>query len=94
MFAESATLQVLLEGISLPASKRDLIRYARSQDAGATMLDMLERLPDREFRSLDEVGEELAPVQPNSTRPVSAVPRGESDGPPGGEAYVDSHAGG
>jgi hypothetical protein len=89
VFAESATLQALLEGVSLPASKRDLIRYARSQDADGMMLDMLKRLPDREFSALDEVGEELAPVQPDSASPVSKVPREESDAQPGGEDYVN-----
>ena len=85
----AAELQVVLEGVSLPARKRELIDYARSQDksAGAE----LQRLPDREYTSLDEVGEALAPVQPASTDRGPRQPREESGEPPGGDAYLDPH---
>jgi Protein of unknown function (DUF2795) len=87
----AAEVQVLLEGVPLPASKHELVAYARSQDArGAEQLASL--LPDREYRSLDEVGEELAPVQPSRSPPEAAVPHEESDEPPGGDAYVDPNA--
>ncbi|HZC28284.1 MAG TPA: DUF2795 domain-containing protein [Gaiellaceae bacterium] len=69
MFAEIAALQTLLEGVPLPASKPELIRYAREQERRAP-LHLLERLPEREYRSLDEVGETLAPVQPAAKPPV------------------------
>ena len=51
---------------------------------------MLEALPEREYRSLDEVGEALAPVQPPRSQPDAAVPHEESGEPPGGEDYVKS----
>ena len=51
---------------------------------------MLERLEDREYGSLDEVGEELAPVQPERTSPDPHRPREESDLPPGGDAYTSA----
>jgi Protein of unknown function (DUF2795) len=82
----AAELQVLLEGVPLPAHKRQLVAYARSQDGEAAR--HLESLPDREYRSLDEVGEALAPVQPSRSRPNTVVPHEESDKPPGGENYV------
>ena len=63
MFARVAELQTLLEGVPLPAARSELIEYAREQDGGE-LLGLLSRLPDREYRSLDEVGEALAPVQP------------------------------
>jgi hypothetical protein len=85
----AAELQVLLEGVPLPARKRELVEYARSQDGDAAR--HLESLPDREYRSLDEVGEALAPVQPSRSQPQAAVPREESDAPPGGEDYVQPH---
>jgi Protein of unknown function (DUF2795) len=85
----AAELQVLLEGVPLPAHKRELVAYARSQDGHAARY--LESLPDREYRSLDEVGEALAPVQPSSSRSDAAAPREESGEPPGGEAYVEPH---
>ena len=85
--ARSAELQVALEGVPLPATKSELVEYARSQDEDAAR--RLESLPDREYRSLDEVGEALAPVQPSRPEPEVAVPHEESDAPPGGDDYVD-----
>jgi hypothetical protein len=80
-------LQTLLVGVPLPAARGELIEYARSQGAPAAMLAALESLPDRHYRALPEVGEELAPAQPlrASERPW---PRPESGAPPGGERYT------
>jgi hypothetical protein len=83
----SAVVQVVLEGIPLPATKAELIEYARRQDGDAD--HKLESLPDKEYRSLDEVGEALTPVQPARSAPHAEVPHEESDAPPGGEAYLD-----
>jgi hypothetical protein len=85
----AAELQVVLEGVALPATKAELVEYARREDPEAAR--ELEALPDREYRSLDEVGEALAPVQPSRAQPVAAAPREESDAPPGGDAYTDPH---
>jgi Protein of unknown function (DUF2795) len=86
---EVAELQVLLEGVPLPAQKQVLIEYAREQD-DHRLAGLLERLEDREYGSLDEVGEELAPVQPESSSPDPHQPREESDLPPGGDAYTSA----
>ena len=86
----AALIQVVLEGVPLPAAKAELVAYARREDPGAAL--ELDDLPDREYRSLDDVGEELAPVQPAREQPDAGVPREESDEPPGGDAYVDPHA--
>jgi Protein of unknown function (DUF2795) len=85
----AAELQVVLEGVALPATKAELLDYARTQDGDAAR--KLEVLPDKEYRSLDEVGEALAPVQPSRSQPRAEVPREESDAPPGGDAYLDSN---
>ena len=85
----AAEIQVLLEGVPLPATKAELVDYARREDPDSAHL--LEALPDREYRSLDEVGETLAPVQPSRSQPQAAVPREESDLPPGGDDYVAPH---
>ena len=90
MYSQVASLQVLLEGVSLPASKDELIRYARRQDGEQPIVALLERLPNREYRRLDEVAEVLAPVQPASQENAE-LPREESDLPPGGDAYVTAH---
>ena len=90
MSTQTAVLiQVLLEGVPLPATKAELVEYARREDPDAGRL--LEALPDREYRSLDEVGEALAPVQPAHDEP-ERLPREESDRPPGGDAYVEAGA--
>jgi Protein of unknown function (DUF2795) len=87
---QTAEIQAVLEGVDLPADKQKLIEYARSQDDRAGQ--MLQQLPDREYRSLDEVGEALAPVQPRWLEPVPQQPRDESGRPPGGDAYLDPNA--
>lgn len=69
---EAAEIQVVLEGVPLPATKRALLAYAGSQDGAAAQ--RLAAIPDREYRSLDEVGEALAPVQPSRADPDPARP--------------------
>jgi hypothetical protein len=83
----AAELQVVLEGVPLPAKKNELIDYARTQDESAAA--DLQKLPDREYSSLDDVGEALAPVQPESPRSDPQKPRDESGQPPGGDSYTD-----
>jgi hypothetical protein len=90
-FREVAQLQVLLEGVPLPAQKQQLIDYAREQD-DHRVAGLLERLPDREYGTIDEVGEELVHVQPDRSTSDPHRPREESDLPPGGAAYTDAHA--
>ena len=87
---EAAEVQSVLEGVPLPATKDELLAYARREDEAAA--DRLRSLPEREYRSLDDVGEALVPVQPSRPEPRAAPPREESGDPPGGEAYVDPNA--
>jgi uncharacterized protein DUF2795 len=84
-FQRAAEIQVVLEGIALPATRDELVRYAAQQDAAAAAA--IEGLPDRTYERLDEVGEELAPTEPVRTPSVSR-PRAESGEPPGGEEYL------
>ena len=84
-----AELQVMLEGVPLPAPRQELLDHARREDAGPAALALLEGLPDREYSSLDEVGETLLPVQPSRESEGLARPAPESGEPPGGSAYTD-----
>jgi hypothetical protein len=59
----SAYAQAVLEGVPLPAGRATLIEYAREQGAEEFVIEALRRIPDREYESLDEVGEAIAPVQ-------------------------------
>lgn len=86
MGATAAYLQALLEGVPLPATRDELIAYAEEQDGAA--VSELWRLPDREFRSLDEVGEALEPVQARHEEAVPEQPPPWSGEPPGREAYT------
>jgi hypothetical protein len=81
-----AYIEALLEGVPLPATKKDLARYAKEAGDKEAAATLRRRLPSRRFSSLDEVGEALAPVQPSWPR-ERHVPKPESDVPPGGQAY-------
>jgi len=87
-FQRAAEIQVVLEGIALPATRDELVRYAAQHDAAAAA--ELEHLPNREYERLDDVGEELAPTSAirASSRPL---PKPESDQPPGGLDYVRAY---
>jgi hypothetical protein len=87
MFGQRAQLEALLEGVQLPAQKRELLEYARQQDP--ELAQLLEGLPEREYRALDEVGEALVPAQPPPVPSHVALPREESGLPPGGDDYVN-----
>ena len=82
----AAELQALLEGVPLPARKRELVDYARREDEHAAR--ELDALPERQYPSLDEVGEELVHVQPRRRPRPPEVPREESGEPPGGDDYT------
>jgi hypothetical protein len=81
----AAEIQAVLEGISLPASRDELIAYARNEDPA--IADELAGLPDEEFDRIDAVGELLTLV-PTAAQPEPPLPRPESDKPPGGEDYL------
>jgi uncharacterized protein DUF2795 len=85
-FQRAAEIQVVLEGIRLPATRDELVRYAAQYDITAAA--ELERIPDREYERIDDVGEQLAPTSPQPPSPRPAAPKDESGEPPGGEDYV------
>lgn len=86
--ATVAELQVLLEGVSLPAERSSLVRYALQEGASGEQIALLRRLPEREYDTIDEVAEELVQVQPESEHKVPHSPREESGARPGGDAYT------
>ena len=89
MYRDAAALQVVLEGVPLPAGKKELIAYAREQDGEARLLALLERIEEGEYRRIDEVGEAVAGVQPSFAPPSPHQPHVESDEPPGGASYTE-----
>jgi hypothetical protein len=83
-----AQIEGLLVGVALPATKDELIRYARAQPGGATVAARLEQIPDLQYDAIQDVGEALEPVQPEPMPPRTEPPHAESGEPPGGPAYV------
>jgi hypothetical protein len=82
-------VEALLVGITLPASKDELVAYARAQPGGERAATRLEQIPEREYRAIQEAGEELEPVQPeHEPTPRIEQPHPESGQPPGGPGYV------
>jgi hypothetical protein len=84
----AAEIQVVLEGVKLPATRAELVHYAALQDAEAAV--ELERIADHRYASIDEVGEELAHTQPQFPAP-GLIPHPESGFPPGKADYVNPH---
>jgi len=82
----AAEVQAVLEGVTLPAKKRQLIAYAREHDP--SIAHDLEGLPDQQFRRLDEVGELLTLQVTAPKPPEHGPPRPESGKPPGGADYL------
>lgn len=89
--ASVAELQVVLEGVPLPSERSSLVRYALNEGASGEQIALLQRLPEREYDTLDEVGEELVRVQPAYEHEEPESPREESGQPPGGDAYTELH---
>jgi hypothetical protein len=88
--ALAARAKAALEGAPLPARVRDLADYAARAGAEPDVVEAVRSLPDQRVRSLDEVREALAPVQPPPAAQRGARPRPESGAPPGRDAYVDA----
>lgn len=81
----AAEIQAVLEGVPLPATRAELVAYAREQEPD--VVRDLERLPDEVYAHLDQVGERLAPVAV-PRRADGALPAPESGEPPGGDDYT------
>ncbi|HZP73235.1 MAG TPA: DUF2795 domain-containing protein [Gaiellaceae bacterium] len=79
-------IQAVLEGVRLPATRKDLLAYAHAEDA--SIVPDLQGLPDEEFDRLDAVAE-LLTMRPSAPKPPThGLPRPESGKPPGGPDYL------
>jgi Protein of unknown function (DUF2795) len=81
----TSEIQAVLEGVPLPASRKQLLDYARAQDT--SIVADLEELPDEEFDRLDAIAE-LLTMRPPGPKPEQELPRPESGKPPGGPDYL------
>ena len=87
-----AYVESLLVGVELPATLDELVAYAERQPGGSAVATQLGGLPRREYRALQDVGEQLEPRQPPQVERAGRLPREESDLPPGGTAYLGGAA--
>jgi Protein of unknown function (DUF2795) len=79
-----ARLEGELVGLRLPATKAQIVHWLRQHGGD---VEAAQSLPEREYASANDVGEELQPVEPlplvEPARPGTA----QSGPPPGGAAY-------
>jgi hypothetical protein len=55
--------QKFLKGIDYPASNEDLVKHAERQGADENVLDVLWRIPDREYDGPNAVSKAISEVQ-------------------------------
>ncbi|MDP8957931.1 MAG: DUF2795 domain-containing protein [Actinomycetota bacterium] len=55
-------VQKSLQGVDYPAGKDDLVRHAEQQGADANVLEVLRKLPDRQYEGPSGVSKELGDV--------------------------------
>jgi len=55
----TAKVSQYLEGLDFPCTKQQCIDYARSHQAPQDVMDVLERLPDRQFFSMASIWDAL-----------------------------------
>ena len=55
-------IESLLEGMPLPARRDEIVEHAEIEGADDDLLAALRALPDREYDTVDDVGESLHPV--------------------------------
>jgi hypothetical protein len=58
--AEFIKVQKALGGISYPATREQLVKHARGNQAEKDVLDALQNIPDREYDGPNEVSQAVA----------------------------------
>lgn len=60
-----STAEVLeaIKGIDLPKSKSELVDYARSKNASQDVVDMLGRLPDRQYGTASDITQAMGDIE-------------------------------
>lgn len=56
-------LQKHLKGVDYPASKKDLIKYAKQQGADENTLSALQQIPDEEYESPTDVSKAIGDTE-------------------------------
>jgi Protein of unknown function (DUF2795) len=74
-----------LVGLELPATKGRIVQWMREHDGH---VEAVQQLPEREYKSPNEVGEALAPVQPLDIVEPAHPGTTQSGDPPGRDRYT------
>lgn len=61
--ASPAAIQNYLKGADYPASKQDLIELAQDNDAPQDVMNIINKLPDRDYGSPADVNTEVGNVE-------------------------------
>ncbi len=56
-------VQKFLGGMDYPAGKEDLVEHAEQQDADEEVLDVLRRIPEREYDGPNAVSHEIGKIE-------------------------------
>jgi hypothetical protein len=81
----AADLEQALSGIAYPASRAALVRHARDRDA-ANVADILQALPDREYRDAADVARAFGAIRAHEDKPTHQPSRR------GGDAAMQTEA--
>jgi hypothetical protein len=52
-----------IKGAGLPKSKSELVDYARSRNVSQDVVDMLSRLPDRQYRTASDITQAMGDIE-------------------------------
>ena len=63
MQTSPAQIQKFLENVDYPAKKQDLIEQAKKHNASNEVLQDLNKIPDKEYSSFDDVSKEYTGVK-------------------------------
>lgn len=61
--ASTAEVLEALKGIDLPKSKAEIVKYAQSRNASKDVIDILNRMPDKQFGSAADIVHAVGEVE-------------------------------
>lgn len=59
----TATVSQALQGLDFPATKQECIDYARRRNAPQDVIDVLHRLPDRQYFSMAGIWDAMGDIE-------------------------------
>lgn len=72
----------LLDGLSFPVSKIEIVEYANEQDGGEEVMDILQAMPDRIYENMDDLCRGMGRIEDLPGTDDGWWPGGEQTAPP------------